>query len=397
MQEILIAKQENIRKIALMENGYMQEYYEEQEEHKRLEGNIYLGRVTDVLPGMQAAFVDIGQGKNTFIHMKDILPKVSTVTGNKQEDLSKYTIKDFLKKDMHLLVQVKKDSINGKGARISTHIHIPGRFVVLLTENTFITVSQKIEEEKERKRLIELAEEILGEKRKVGIIIRTAAQGKSKEKIKEDIERTLETWESMQRKAENMSEDKIPSTLLEQSSIIEKLLLDLVDNGLTRVVVNDRELQEEVQAILDQLQENEKIQVEKDEEIFFIYNWQEQMIKMQNRKIWLPCGGFITIDQTEALTAIDVNSGKYTGKENLERTVLKVNKEASIEIAKQLRLRDIGGIVVIDYIDMQEESSKQEIINVLKENLKKDRAKTQIMEFTKLNLLEMTRKHMWSK
>ena len=141
----------------------------------------------------------------------------------------------------------------------------------------------------------------------------------------------------------------------------------------------------------------DKIFIEVRVDIFHVYDWQEQIEKMNRRKIWLPCGGFITIDQTEALTAIDVNSGKYTGKESLEQTVVKVNTEASIEIAKQLRLRDIGGIIVIDYIDMQEEISKQQIIEVLRQNLKKDRAKNQIMEFTKLNLLEMTRKHMWSK
>lgn len=397
MQEILIGGQPECRKIALMQDGVMQEYYEEQADHKRLEGNIYLGRVVDVLPGMQAAFVDIGQGKNTYIHLKDILPKVSSVTGNKKEDMGQYTIQNFLKKDRPILVQVKKDSIHGKGARISTHIHIPGRFVVLLTENTFITVSQKIEEETERQRLIEMAEKSLGEDREVGIIIRTAAQGKPEEVIQKDIADTLEKWKQIQNKAKEMTNEQVPVPLWKQESILERLLLDLVDNHLERILVEEEQMKGQVEAILKLWELQDKISIEVRVDIFHVYDWQEQIEKMNRRKIWLPCGGFITIDQTEALTAIDVNSGKYTGKESLEQTVVKVNTEASIEIAKQLRLRDIGGIIVIDYIDMQEEISKQQIIEVLRQNLKKDRAKNQIMEFTKLNLLEMTRKHMWSK
>ena len=397
MQEILIGQQQESRKIALMENGMMQEYYEEQPDHQRLEGNVYLGKVTDVLPGMQAAFVDIGQGRNTYIHLKDILPKVSSITGNKEEDLNQYKIKDFLEKDKAIVVQVKKDSVNGKGARISTHIHIPGRMIVLLTENTFITVSQKIEEIEERQRLVAIAQKVLGENREVGIIIRTAAKGKTEEMIQKDIEDTLLKWTNIQKQVKRVSQEQVPMPLLEQQSILERLLLDLVDNGLKRVLVEKAQVQEEVKTILKAWALQEKIPVEIREDIFTVYDWQRQIEKMNNRKIWLSCGGFITIDQTEALTAIDVNSGKYTGKESLEETVLKVNKEASIEIAKQLRLRDIGGIIVIDYIDMQEEKSKQTIIEVLKQSIKLDRAKTQIMEFTKLNLLEMTRKHMWSK
>ncbi len=397
MQEILIGGQPECRKIALMQEGVMQEYYEEQADHKRLEGNIYLGKVVDVLPGMQAAFVDIGQGKNTYIHLKDILPKVSSVTGNKEEDMGQYTIQNFLKKDRPILVQVKKDSIHGKGARISTHIHIPGRFVVLLTENTFITVSQKIEEETERQRLVEMAEKSLGKNRKVGIIIRTAAQGKPEEVIQKDIADTLEKWKQIQKKAKEMTNEQVPISLWEQESILERLLLDLADNQLERILVEEEQIKSQVEATLKLWGLQDKISIEVRVDIFRVYDWQEQVEKMNRRKIWLPCGGFITIDQTEALTAIDVNSGKYTGKESLEQTVVKVNTEASIEIAKQLRLRDIGGIIVIDYIDMQEEISKQQIIEVLRQNLKKDRAKNQIMEFTKLNLLEMTRKHMWSK
>ena len=193
------------------------------------------------------------------------------------------------------------------------------------------------------------------------------------------------------------SDDKVPKIIKKNDTILEKILLDIADNKLEKIYTNSKELQKEIEQILKRLQEDVTIKVELVEEgLENKYDLNSQIEKISNRKIWLKCGGFITIDKTEALTAIDVNSGKFTGKENIEKTALKVNKEASIEIAKQLRLRDIGGIIIIDYIDMNEESSREEIIELLKENLKTDRAKTQVMEFTKLSLLEITRKHMFS-
>lgn len=394
MQELFIDCKDNKKTIALVENGKLQELYEEDETQKRMEGNIYLGRVKDVLPGMQAAFVDIGEGKNTFIHIKDIVPKVSVVTGNKNENLENYDIKKYIKRDDTILVQVKKDSVSTKGARVTTHMHITGRFVVLLPENKFITVSQKIENEKEKQRLVDIIKEEIGDK-KLGVIIRTAAEGKSKEAIINDIKNTLKKLEYIIK--ESKEEKNVPKVILKNDTILGKILLDLMDNKLEKIVVNDKNTMELIKQKIDENYDNTKVKIElKEGNILDTYDVNDQIEKLQNRKIWLKCGGFITIDKTEALTAIDVNSGKFTGKENLEQTVLKVNKEASAEIAKQLRLRDIGGIIVIDFIDMFEEKSKQEVIETLKEELKKDRAKTQIMEFTKLNLLEMTRKHMFS-
>ncbi len=396
MQEILISKQEHKKTIALLENGKLQELYEEKEDSNRLEGNIYLGKVKDILPGMQAAFVDIGEEKNTFIHIKDVLPKVSKVTGNKNEDLDKYNIKDYIKKDRNILVQVKKDATNLKGAKISTDLHIPGRFVVVMPKDNFITVSQKIECENERERLINIAKKTINTD--VGIIIRTAAEGKSEEVIKKDIEQTIEKWNDIKLQSESLKENEIPKVLYKNNSIIEKILLDTVDNGIERILVDDIQILEDVEKILKNINENHKVKIElkQTDNLLDIYDTDDQIEKLNSRKIWLKCGGFITIDKTEALTAIDVNSGKFTGKQNLEQTVLKVNEEASIEIARQLRLRDIGGIIIIDYIDMQEAKSREQVLETLKQALKKDRSKTQVIEFTKLNLLEMTRKHMFS-
>lgn len=395
MQELIVVQKQDLKEISILEDGILKEHYKEKEDKKRLEGNIYIGKVTDVLIGMQAAFVDIGAEKNAFLHIRDILPKKSNITGNKEEELENYKIKDYIKPNQKVLVQVKKDSNNIKGARVSTNIQIAGKFVVILPENDFITVSQKIENEEERNRLISIVESVKNDK-KIGIIIRTAAEGKEESKIKKDIENTLKELENIQKEFLN-SDDKVPKIIKKNDTILEKILLDIADNKLEKIYANNKELQKEIEQILKRLQEDVTIKVELVEEgLENKYDLNSQIEKISNRKIWLKCGGFITIDKTEALTAIDVNSGKFTGKENIEKTALKVNKEASIEIAKQLRLRDIGGIIIIDYIDMNEETSREEIIELLKENLKNDRAKTQVMEFTKLSLLEITRKHMFS-
>lgn len=396
MREILISKKDDKKTIALLEDYELKEVYEEKEDSNRLEGNIYLGIVKDILPGMQAAFVDIGQDKNTFIHIKDLLPKVSKVTGNKNEDLEQYNIKDYIKKEDNILVQVKKDSTSLKGAKVSTDIHIPGRFVVLLPKDKFITISQKIENEEERKRLTKIAKQTINDE--VGLIIRTASENKDEELIKNDIIQTLERWKKIKNKVESIGKTKTPQVLYENRSIIEKILLDTVDNGIEKIIVDDKEIYKKVEEILNNIDINNKVKLElnNQDNLLDRYDTNDQIEKAKARKIWLKCGGFITIDKTEALTAIDVNSGKFTGKQKLEQTVLKVNEEASIEIAKQLRLRDIGGIIIIDYIDMQEKESREKVLETLKQELKKDRSKTQIIEFTKLNLLEMTRKHMFS-
>lgn len=396
MKEILISKQEDKKVIALLEDGKLEEVYEEKEKSSRLEGNIYLGIVRDILPGMQAAFVDIGEDKNTFLHIKEILPKVSKITGNKNEDLKKYNIKDYIKPNTAILVQVKKDDTALKGAKISTDIHIPGRFVVLLPKDEFITVSQKIESEEERKRLIEIARKYT--KNEVGLIIRTAAEGKDEDFIKQDIGNTILKWEKIKQEYEDLKKENKPKVLYKNDSIIEKILLDTVDNGVEKIYVDDQKVFNEINKILTNIKVETQVKVElkQTDNLLDMYDIDDQIEKSNLRKVWLKCGGFITIDKTEALTAIDVNSGKFTGKQNLESTVLKVNEEASIEIAKQLRLRDIGGIIIIDYIDMHEQESRQKVLETLKQALKKDRSKTQVIEFTKLNLLEMTRKHMFS-
>ncbi len=399
MQEIIINVDEDKNKIvALMENGKLVEKYDEVSGQNRLEGNIYIGKVENVLYGMQAAFVNIGEEKNTFMHIRDVMPRVSNETGNKNEMLSKHDIKNYIKQGMPVLVQVKRDSTNKKGARVSTHINMPGRFVVIMPNTEFITVSQKIEDQEEKERLKNIVKENLP--KGYGAIIRTSAYGKEEDLIKRDINKIVEELTCINKEFSEvkLKKDKFKTKLLHKNDgIINKLLIDIIDQGIEKVWTNSSEVYKEVEKLVKDTGNSEKVKVElKTEDLLTMYDLDDQIEKAINRKVWLKCGGFITIDKTEGLTAIDVNSGKYIGGKDLEQTVFTVNKEASIEIAKQIRLRDIGGIIIIDYIDMEKQESKDKITEILKDSLKKDRSKTQVIGFTPLNLLEMTRKHMCS-
>ena len=389
MKEIFINKENNNTTIAILEDGKLIERYEEMEKRAYLEENIYLGVVKNTLPGMQAAFVDIGANKNTFIHLKDVLPKVDIT--KEKEDIN-MNITSVIKNGQKLLVQVKRDATSIKGAKVSTHISIPSKYIVLMPENEIITASQKLTDE-EKKRLIEIVKSVIPPN--YGLIIRTSSEGKSKEEIQDDINATIKVWEKIKEKAKKM-QDKAPILIAEGNGFIKKMIIDLIDKNIDKIIVNDKKEFEVVNNIINDVGEKIKIELRENEEILDTYSIKEQIEKSKQRKIYLNCGGFITIDKTEALTAIDVNSGKYTGKKDLEETILKVNKEATIEIAKQLRMRDRGGVIVIDYIDMNTEEDKKKIEELLKDELKKDRSKTQVVGFSKLNLLEMTRKHIRS-
>ena len=392
MIEVIINKQQENQIICLVENGKLIEVYNENKKSKkaRNEGNIYLGIVKDIIPGMQAAFIDIGTEKNSFIHVKDVVPQVDEKIEEKDEDLK---IKDVVKINQKLVVQVQKDSNDKKGARTTTHIKLTGKYIILMPNTNIITISQKITEPKEKDRLLDIVKKNLPEN--MGAIVRTAAEKEKSDELVKDLKRLKDKWNKIQEQF-NKSKGK-PELLYESSTILEKMLLDLTKNKIEKIIVNDKKEYEEINKKLETLQEkNIKLELDKNNNLFKRYEIEKQIEKSQQRKIWLNCGGFITIDLTEALVAIDVNSGKFTGKSTLEDTVYKVNYEATIEIAKQLRLRDIGGIIIIDYIDMKKQENKDKIEKLLKDVLKNDRAKTQVEGFTKLNLMEMTRKHICS-
>ena len=393
MLELIINKNKENKIITLVENGKLLEVYEENNQDSRNEGNIYIGVVKDIVKGMQSAFVDIGTEKNSLIHLKDILPKIDQKKESK--DFSKIDIKDVVKPNDKLMVQIKKDSNEKKGARVSTHINLPSKYIVLMPNTDIITISQKIESQKEQERLFKIVKANLPQN--MGAIIRTSAQDKSEEDIIKDVKHSINKWNTIL-KTKNKLEPQAPQKIYESQSIEEKIIIDTFNKNLKKIIVNNKE---EYKKMVELQKENDdynqiEIALEEKENILQIYDLEKQIAKTKERKVWLNCGGFITIDKTEALTAIDVNTGKYTGSKSLEETVYKVNKEATTEIAKQLKLRDIGGIIIIDYIDMNSEANKQKIEELLKEELKKDRAKTQVEGFTKLDLMELTRKHICS-
>jgi len=389
MIELVVNKNKNSKTIATIENGQLVEIYEENEESKkaRNEGNIYLGIVKDIVPGMQAAFIDIGTDKNSFIHAKDVVPQVD----EKVEKTKIPSIKEVVKPQQKLLIQIQKDSNDKKGARTTTHIKITGKYVILMPNTNIVTISQKIGDEKERERLLKIIKSKLPEN--TGAILRTAAEKKTEKDLIQDLEQLLNKWQKIITKYQN--EENEPQLLYKSPCILEKIILDMPENKIEKIEVNDKQEFEEIKTILEDLKET-NIKLELKQDLVKKYELEKQIEKSRQRKIWLNCGGFITIDSTEALVAIDVNSGKFTGKSTLEDTVYKVNYEATIEIAKQLRLRDIGGIIIIDYIDMQKPENKEKIEKLLRETLKQDRAKTQVEGFTKLNLMELTRKHICS-
>ncbi len=393
MLEIIINKEPDKKNIMLVENGVLVEKHEEHHNRQRLEGNIYCGKVQNVLEGMQSAFIDIGEKRNTFIRLKDLLPKEDESKSNGNYKLSNYKINELVKPDMKILVQVKRDGTEKKGARVSTHINLPGRFVVFMPNSNFITVSQKIEDEKEKRKLIDIVKTVLPEG--TGAIVRTSSEGVNEDLIKKDLEELIKKWKNIEKQYDEHRLNG-PKLVYDNKALLRRTLIDVVDRNLNRVIVNDLNTYKDVKEIFKSMDmlDNIKLDLKENEDLLNMYSLREQLEKIENRKIWLKCGGFITIDKTEALTAIDVNTGKYTGNKDLEHTVFKVNKEATIEIAKQLRLRDVGGIIIIDYIDMHDDENKNEIIELLTKELKKDRTKSQILGFTKLNLLEMTRKNM---
>ena len=389
MREIIINKNEDVETVCLIENGKLIERYvnDTQTREKRLEGNIYVAEVADLIKGMQAAFVDYGDKKKGLLHFKDAIPQID----EKSEEVNEpenADIEKILKKGQKILIQIKKDSNDKKGAKVSTHISIPSKYVAFMPNTKIITISQKIEDEKRKEELLDIARKNVDEGN--GIVIRTSSINANNEDIIKDISRCTKKWKEILTKYKKR---KSIGLIWNAESIQEKMIIDL---KIDKIITNSNEEYKKLNEILKREDINTTIELNEKEDLLNLYDIKLQMMKTQERKIWLNCGGFIAIDKTEALTAIDVNTGKYTGNKNLESTVYRVNKEATMEIAKQLRLRDIGGIIIIDYIDMKEEKNKQEIENLLKEVLKEDRAKTQVEGFTKLNLMEMTRKHICS-
>ncbi len=383
MQQLVLNKIDDKVAVYVLEDNVLCEMYEQDEDKKSILGNIYIGKVADVVNGMQAAFVDIGLEKNAFISIKDAMKKVDIT---KEEIDANVKMSDILKPKQNILVQIKKEPTGNKGARVSTHITLPGNYVVLMPETDIVTVSQKIENKAEIERLKKIVKETLDEN--YGIIIRTDAENVEDEIIKEDIKNVFSLWDDIQNKMKQSNEIQV---LYDDCNIVNKALRDIVNKNTVEIFVNSRE-------IFDFVRERKpNIECKFFENIDLVdkLGIETEIKKAKERKIWLKHGGQIVIDKTEALTAIDVNSSKYTGTKDLESTTLNVNIEAAVEIMRQIKLKDIGGIIVVDFIDMKDKEHQAQILEILKREAKKDRSRVDVREFTELNLVELTRKKMY--
>lgn len=384
MSQVVINKKCKKIDICIVEDNVICEKYLHDMENESILGNIYAGVVQNVVDGMQAAFVDIGENKNAFMPVKDAVPKIDVL---KEEEGILPSISDIVKVGEKILVQVRKEPISEKGARVSTHVTFPGNYIILMPNTDIITVSQKISTDDKKIKLKLLMKEILPQG--FGAIVRTDAEDVPEEEIKKDLDILLKKWEIILKKFDK-SEGK--ELIHNDHELAAKVLRDLVNQKTTKIICNSNDICRDLKKIGYENLEIEYIQTEN---IFEYLGMKTEVENAEKRKVWLKCGGYIAIDKTEALTAIDVNSGKYTGKNDLEETTLRVNKEAAIEIMKQLRLKDLGGIIIIDYIDMNSKEDQDKIIEIMKKEALKDRSKIDIKEFTKLNLVEMTRKKMY--
>jgi len=392
-KEIIINSGISETRIAILENKKLVELFVERPENDRSVGDIYLGRVVNVVKGMRAAFVDIGQQQDAFLHFSDVGETFSTVSslidvGN-ENNRNRYIPVENIREGQEILVQIIKEPISTKGSRITTQISVSGRFCVLVPNSNLVGVSRKIESVKERRRLKKIARSI--KPNKFGLIIRTVAEGKNEDALQSDIESLIKTWERIESK---LKKNKPPLLIYKDMGMTSSVIRDLFTNDISRLVVDSRKLYREISSYLKEVAPNLLDNIEfynRNYPIFDAFKIETEIEKSLARKVWIKSGGYLIFDHTEALVAIDVNSGKFMGRKNHEENSLKINLEAAYEIARQLRLRDIGGIIVIDFIDMLENKNKQRLHEEFKRELKQDRAQANITPISEFGLIEMTR------
>ena len=371
-------------RVALVENGTVNELFVERIAKRGLVGNIYKAKVVRVLPGMQAAFVDIGLSRTAFLHINDMIWPRNQPTPN---------VFELLQPGQILTVQVMKDMLGTKGARLSTDLSIPSRYLVLMPYGHHTGVSQRIESEAERDRLRSIIERIQAEHKLPGsVIVRTAAEGIEEEAIAQDMAYLAKLWEFIQRKQKSML---VPSLVFEELPLPQRVIRDLANHETAKIQVDSREVFAKLQEFVEEFvpMMSARLQHYPGEcPIFDLYNVETDIQKALQTRVALKSGGYLMIDQTEAMTTIDVNTGSYVGGRTLEDTVFKTNMEATQVIVRQLRLRNLGGIIIIDFIDMQEASHRDEVLQQFEKVLEKDHAKTKITQVSELGLVEMTRK-----
>ena len=402
--EILINVRPLETRVAYVEAGVLMDLKVERKSSPTWVGTVHRGIVTRVLPGMQAAFVDIGLEKAAFLYVGDILTEEGREffamdddhepkSGEDQDYRSsrdvKTPIQDLIKEGQHLMVQVAKDPLGTKGARITTHISLPGRGVVYMPFVKHIGISRKIEEESEKDRLKKLVQKI---NPTGGVIVRTAAEGATEEGLRSDIDYLDRLGKEIQK---NYEKKKTAGLVHAEIDVELRALRDLMNEEVTTVWVDDEEAYKKVSKFVTQLMPKYKqniIHYGEKKPLFDLYDIDLDISRATERKVWLKSGGYIVVDEAEALVVVDVNTGSYVGKKDLEDTILKTNLEAVKEIAHQLRVRNVGGIIIIDFIDMEKESHREQVLQAMQEELKKDRVRTNVTSMSELGLVEMTRK-----
>ncbi|MCE8002625.1 MULTISPECIES: ribonuclease G [Billgrantia] len=386
--EVLINLTPMETRVAVVENGVLQEALIERTRRRGIVGNIYKGRVVRVLPGMQAAFVDIGLDRAAFIHAHEVMPP-----GTPPEEQA--TIGQLLHEGQALVVQVTKDPIGSKGARLTTHLSVPSRYLVYMPDSPHHGVSQRIEDERERERLRELLElcqqeqeiEITG-----GFIVRTAAENVGKEELFSDMHFLLRLWRKV---SERKVTAPAPSVIYDDLPLFIRTLRDLMRDEIEKVRIDSRENYVKLLEFAEEFMPDSSARIEYypgERPIFDLYSVEDEIQKALGRKVQLKSGGYLVIDPTEAMTTIDVNTGGYVGHRNLEETIFKTNLEAANAIARQLRLRNLGGIIIIDFIDMEDPEHQRQVLRVLEKALERDHAKTKCTGVTELGLVQLTRK-----
>nr|WP_298410108.1 ribonuclease G [uncultured Halomonas sp.] len=386
--EVLINLTPMETRVAVVENGVLQEAFIERSRRRGIVGNIYKGKVARVLPGMQAAFIDVGLERAAFIHVHEVMPPH---TPNDEQ----VSISQLLQEGQPLVVQVTKDPIASKGARLTTHLSVPSRYLVYMPDASHTGVSQRIEDEGERERLRTLVEECLVEldsQAPGGFIIRTAAEGIGRDELITDIQYLLRLWRKV---GERRIEAPAPSCIYDDLPLFIRTLRDMMRDDIEKIRIDSRENFQRLQAFADEFMPGmaERIEYYPGERpIFDLFSVEDEILKALGRKVQLKSGGYLVIDPTEAMTTIDVNTGGYVGHRNLEETIFKTNLEAATAIARQLRLRNLGGIIIIDFIDMEDLEHRRQVLRVLEKSLERDHAKNKLTGVTELGLVQLTRK-----
>ena len=402
-QEILINSTPQESRIAIMEDGALAEFLIERKEEMGIAGNIYKGKVSRVLPGMQAAFVDIGMEKAGFLHASDFydMPgdvQIIAASGEEGEFAEppkppppsrRLPLEKRISTGEEILVQVAKDPLGTKGARVTSHVSLPGRYMVFIPGSNHIGISRRIESDEERKRLKEIARSLSTDEG--GFILRTACEGLSKREIQRDLRFLTLLWKKIQKKAETAS---APALIHQDLDAISRAIRDFFTAETEQVLIDSakdhRRVVDFARQFMPRLKPKIVLYTDK-EPLFDRHGVEDKVQKALERRVWLRSGGYIIIERTEALTAIDVNTGRFVGKRNQEETILKTNMDAVHEVVRQLRLRNVGGIIIIDFIDMEKEANRKRVYDALKEALKKDKARTNILKISELGLVEMTR------